>query len=298
MNNSVRKIAIVADSAIPFLRGVLEPWAAVRCLPGSAITPEEVRHADALIVRTRTRCDERLLAGSAVRLVATATIGTDHIDLPWCAARGIEVANAPGCNAPAVGQYVFGSVGALLPGSLEGLTLGVVGVGHVGSLVARWGRSLGMRVMECDPPRQRAEGKSPRELLRLVNSFWNSWPYREDQANWGKQDYWAAPAQFLKKSGDCEDYAIVKYFTLKELGIAPDSMRIVILRDTIRNLAHAVLVVYLDDEAYVLDNLSNVVQPHTRLRNYSPQYSVNEHGRWTHIRGRPAGAAGGRGKTP
>ena len=146
--------------------------------------------------------------------------------------------------------------------------------------------------------RQRAEGKSPRELLRLVNSFWNSWPYREDQANWGKQDYWAAPAQFLKKSGDCEDYAIVKYFTLKELGIAPDSMRIVILRDTIRNLAHAVLVVYLDDEAYVLDNLSNVVQPHTRLRNYSPQYSVNEHGRWTHIRGRPAGAAGGRGKTP
>lgn len=146
--------------------------------------------------------------------------------------------------------------------------------------------------------RQRAEGKSPREVLRLVNSFWNSWPYREDQVNWGKQDYWAAPAQFLKKSGDCEDYAIVKYFTLKELGIAPDSMRIVILRDTIRNLAHAVLVVYLDDEAYVLDNLSNVVQPHTRLRNYSPQYSVNEHGRWTHIKGRPAGAAGRRGKTP
>lgn len=146
--------------------------------------------------------------------------------------------------------------------------------------------------------RQRAEGKSPRELLRLVNSFWNSWPYREDQANWGKQDYWAAPAQFLKKSGDCEDYAIVKYFTLKELGIAPDSMRIVILRDTIRNLAHAVLVVYLDDEAYVLDNLSNVVQPHTRLRNYSPQYSVNEHGRWTHIKGRPAAAAGRGRKTP
>lgn len=146
--------------------------------------------------------------------------------------------------------------------------------------------------------RQRAEGKSPRELLRLVNSFWNSWPYREDQANWGRQDYWAAPAQFLKKSGDCEDYAIVKYFTLKELGIAPDSMRIVILRDTIRNLAHAVLVVYLDDEAYVLDNLSNVVQPHTRLRNYSPQYSVNEHGRWTHIKGRPAGAAGRGRKTP
>ena len=139
--------------------------------------------------------------------------------------------------------------------------------------------------------KKQAEGKSPSELLRLVNSFWNSWPYREDQANWGKPDYWAIPSQFLKKSGDCEDYSIVKYFTLKELGIDPDSMRIVVLRDTIRNLAHAVLVVYLNGEAYVLDNLSNVVMPHTRLRNYSPQYSINENGRWTHIKGRQAGAA-------
>lgn len=139
--------------------------------------------------------------------------------------------------------------------------------------------------------KKKAEGKSPLEILRLVNSFWNTWPYREDQANWGKQDYWAIPDQFLQKSGDCEDYSITKYFTLKELGIDPDSMRIVVLRDTIRNLAHAVLVVYLDGEAYVLDNLSNVVLPHTRLRNYSPQYSINEHGRWTHIKGRPAGAA-------
>ncbi len=143
--------------------------------------------------------------------------------------------------------------------------------------------------------RQRAEGKSQRELLRLVNAFWNKWPYREDQVNWGKPDYWATPAQFLQKSGDCEDYAIVKYFTLKELGIDANNMRIVVLRDTIRNLAHAVLVVYLNGEAYVLDNLSNVVQPHTRFRNYSPQYSVNENGRWAHIKGRPA-AGGPRGR--
>ena len=138
--------------------------------------------------------------------------------------------------------------------------------------------------------KQRAAGKSPLETLKVVNSFWNTWPYREDMVNWGKPDYWAIPAQFLKKSGDCEDYAIAKYFTLKELGIPPEDMRIVVLRDTIRNLAHAVLVVYLDGEAYVLDNLSNVVQPHSRLRNYNPQYSVNENGRWTHIKGRPAGA--------
>ncbi|MDE6734019.1 MAG: transglutaminase-like cysteine peptidase [Desulfovibrio sp.] len=143
--------------------------------------------------------------------------------------------------------------------------------------------------------RDRAQGKSPRDVLKLVNTFWNTWPYREDVVNWGKPDYWAVPAQFLKKSGDCEDYAIAKYFTLKELGIPPEDMRIVVLRDTIRNLAHAVLVVYLDGEAYVLDNLSNVVQPHSRLRNYVPQYSVNENGRWTHIKRRPAGTAKARG---
>ncbi len=209
-------------------------------------------------------------------------------------------APAPAASAPASGASrgikLFGTVEfrrplSTLPGWLDVLER------NAASPIFRPDRQFN-RSTTWAQLRQRAEGKSPRELLRLVNSFWNSWPYREDQANWGRQDYWAAPAQFLKKSGDCEDYAIVKYFTLKELGIAPDSMRIVILRDTIRNLAHAVLVVYLDDEAYVLDNLSNVVQPHTRLRNYSPQYSVNEHGRWTHIKGRPAATAGRGGKRP
>lgn len=132
--------------------------------------------------------------------------------------------------------------------------------------------------------RGQANGKNSLAQMQLVNYFWNTWPYREDQANWGKPDYWAIPAQFLNKSGDCEDYAIAKYFTLKELGFDPAKMRIVVLRDTIRNLAHAVLAVYLDNDVYILDNLSNVVLPHSRLKNYSPQYSVNEYGRWSHIR--------------
>lgn len=130
------------------------------------------------------------------------------------------------------------------------------------------------------------EGKPLAEQMKIVNSFWNAWPYKEDMVNWGMQDYWEIPAEFLKKSGDCEDYAIVKYFTLKELGVDPKNMRIVVLRDTIRNLAHAVLVVYTDGDAYVLDNLSNVVPSHRRLSNYSPQYSVNEYGRWTHLKGK------------
>ncbi|MFT4300950.1 MAG: transglutaminase-like cysteine peptidase [Desulfovibrio sp.] len=134
--------------------------------------------------------------------------------------------------------------------------------------------------------KEKAKGKNPMDLLRYVNSFWNTWPYKEDIVNWGVEDYWAIPAEFLKKSGDCEDYAIVKYFTLKELGIPSENMRIVVVRDTVRNLAHAVLAVYLNGDAYILDNLSNAVLPHSRIRQYSPQYSVNEVGRWAHLKGR------------
>lgn len=136
-----------------------------------------------------------------------------------------------------------------------------------------------------DWPKLRAHcsGKHGLDLLRAVNSFWNGFRYVEDSRNWGKPDYWACPAEFLRKSGDCEDYAIVKYFTLKELGISVDRMRIVVLKDTIRNLAHAVLVVFIGEEGFVLDNLSNAVLSHSRLSNYSPQFSVNENGSLRHV---------------
>ncbi len=135
--------------------------------------------------------------------------------------------------------------------------------------------------------KSRAAGKKGIELLRFVNTFWNTWPYREDILNWKVEDYWEIPAEFLERSGDCEDYSIAKYFTLKELGVSPEKMRIVVLRDTVRNLAHAVLAVYMDGDAFILDNLSNAVLSHKRLRQYTPQYSVNESGRWAHIKARP-----------
>lgn len=149
---------IIIESNIPFIRGLLEPYATVTYLPSADITPEAVRDADAIFVRTRTRCDAALLGGSRVKFVATATIGTDHIDLPWCASHGIEVANAAGCNAPAVAQYVLSCALRLANRPIEQYTLGIVGVGHVGSIVERWARALQMRVMLCDPPRQQAEG--------------------------------------------------------------------------------------------------------------------------------------------
>lgn len=148
---------LIADRDIPFLEGVLDDWFDVCRLPGREIGPGDVRDASALLVRTRTRCNASLLEGSAVRLVATATIGTDHIDMRYCAKHGITVASAPGCNAAAVAQYVGAALHAL---SLDrqDATLGVIGVGHVGSLVAEDGRRAGMRVLLSDPPREAAEG--------------------------------------------------------------------------------------------------------------------------------------------
>lgn len=151
---------IVVEANIPFIRGVFEPYATVSYLPPEAITPEAMSSADALVTRTRTRVDSALLASSPCAMVTSATIGLDHVDLPWCQSRGIEVANAPGCNAPAVAQYVLSSILHLHPSPLTGLTLGVVGVGHVGSIVARWGEQLGMRVLLCDPPRAEKEGSA------------------------------------------------------------------------------------------------------------------------------------------
>lgn len=153
-------VEIVVESNIPFIHGVFEPYATVSYLPPEAITSGAMSRADALVTRTRTRVDSALLGSSPCSIVASATIGLDHVDIPWCQSHGIEVANAPGCNAPAVAQYVLSSILHLHPGSLAGCTLGVVGVGHVGSIVARWGELLGMRVLLSDPPREEAEGSA------------------------------------------------------------------------------------------------------------------------------------------
>ena len=149
---------IVCDNKIPFLRGALEPYAEVVYLPGKETTAELVKDADALITRTRTACNASLLEGSKVRVIATATIGFDHIDTAWCEAHGIIWRNAPGCNSWSVKQYVTALLVALAQKrglKLDGMTLGVVGVGNVGSKVAEAAEILGMKVLLNDPPRER-----------------------------------------------------------------------------------------------------------------------------------------------
>jgi len=152
---------IVIDEKIPYLQGAFEPWADVVYSPGRAIDAQMVADADALIVRTRTRCDQRLLAGSKVKIVASATIGFDHLDTAWLEKAGIRWVNAPGCNSGSVMQYITAALFLLASKhslDLSSLTLGVVGVGNVGSKVVRAAKAIGMKVLQNDPPRQRRGG--------------------------------------------------------------------------------------------------------------------------------------------
>ena len=115
------------------------------------------------------------------------------------------------------------------------------------------------------------------------NSYFNKQPYRQDSEVYGVNEYWATPDEFLRMSGDCEDYAIAKFFALRQLGFDAETMRIVILWDEIRGIGHAVLAVYQTDKILILDNLSELIVPHERYRHYIPQYSMNESSRWAHI---------------
>ena len=152
---------VIIDSAIPFIRGVVEPYAEVVYCKGAEIDSSIVRDADALVVRTRTECNKELLRDSRVRFIATATIGRDHIDEEYCRKAGIDVASAAGCNARGVLQWVAAALKHIVESDgkhPEEYTLGVVGVGNVGSLVVEYARHWGFRVLMCDPPRKEREG--------------------------------------------------------------------------------------------------------------------------------------------
>jgi len=152
---------IIADEQVPFLEGITEKHARITRMPGNLIDKQAIRNANALLVRTRTVCSASLLENSRISFIGSPTIGTDHIDMDYCASAGIVVANAPGCNAEAVMQYVFTALVAWAGShicDLRNKTLGIVGVGNVGKKVAALASHLGMRTILNDPPRAEAEG--------------------------------------------------------------------------------------------------------------------------------------------
>lgn len=156
------KIKIVADSKIPLLKGVFESCADIVYLPPSEIINENIKDADALLIRTRTKCNSKLLDGTKIKFIATATIGYDHIDTSYCESKNIKWMNAPGCNSTSVMQYVASVLVTLCKIKnidLSKMIIGIVGVGNVGSKIAQLAESLGMKVLLNDPPRERKEEK-------------------------------------------------------------------------------------------------------------------------------------------
>ncbi len=127
-----------------------------------------------------------------------------------------------------------------------------------------------------------AAGLDRRSTLETVNRFFNRWPYRKDRRAYGVVEHWASPDEFLVRSGDCEDFAIAKFFALRQLGFADDDLRIVVLYDWLRRIPHAVLAVRVDGDILILDNVTNHILSHTRIRYYEPRTSMNESGKWRH----------------
>ena len=164
---------IIIDDKIPYIRGAFEDVAEVIYLPGSKTTAEIAKNADAIVTRTRTICNEKLLAGSSVKFIATATIGYDHIDTDYCDAAGIKWTNAPGCNSKSVEQYIASALMVLAETKklkLKDLCIGIVGVGNVGSKVAKICEIFGMKVLLNDPPRERAEGSDKFVSLETIKN--------------------------------------------------------------------------------------------------------------------------------
>lgn len=127
------------------------------------------------------------------------------------------------------------------------------------------------------------QGRSRDIAIMNVNQFANAFQPVDDKQNWQKQDYWASPVEFIQKSGDSEDFAIFKFSSLREIGIQNEDMRIVIVKDALRNTEHAVVAIYQNSDITILDNIYDNPRSHSKLSQYIPVYSMNETNRWIHI---------------
>ncbi len=139
------------------------------------------------------------------------------------------------------------------------------------ALVAAWQKELeGMRHLSAP------------EKIRAVNNYINAIKYIDDKKVWGKSDYWATPIEFMARGGDCEDYAIAKFASLRALGFSSEQLRVAIVKDKIKNIAHAVLIVYTEDGAFVLDNQNKRVENAAQVSRYQPIFSLNSSSWWLH----------------
>ncbi len=194
---------VIVDNKIPFIKEAIEKIAdEVVYAPGKDFTPSLVKDADALIIRTRTHCNRGLLEGSKVKFIATATIGFDHIDTEYCREAGITWTNAPGCNSASVAQYLHLSLILLQESkgiNLSEATIGIIGVGNVGSKVVKVAQELGMRVLLNDLPREDKEGKQNFSSLQTLAKECNVLTFHVPLYKEGKyRTYHLADAAFFQ----------------------------------------------------------------------------------------------------
>lgn len=158
-----KQLSIIIDNKIPYIYGILEPFAKITYITGSKICNKDLINCNALIIRTRTICNAELLEGTAVKFIATATIGFDHIDTEYCKSKDIFWTNAPGCNSVSVLQYISSALMYISQQynlNLSEKTIGIIGVGNVGRKIANFCNIIGIKVLLNDPPRERLEGKT------------------------------------------------------------------------------------------------------------------------------------------
>ncbi len=129
---------------------------------------------------------------------------------------------------------------------------------------------------------QSLKNSSTRDQIAAVNDYINYVSYVEDSRNYGTSDKWATPIEFLAKGGDCEDFAIAKYASLRALGFSTDQLRIAIVQDKIKNIPHAVLIVYTEQGTYVLDNQDKRLRSSAEVTRYKPVFSINATYWWLH----------------
>ncbi len=206
--NREDSMKIVIDEKIPYIKETLVKMGhSVTELPGNTISRENLREAEALFVRTRTKCNASLLDGTAVRFIGTATIGYDHIDKEYCKEHGIVWANAPGCNANAVLQYVESSIFCWMKSKgycAKDITLGIVGVGEIGSRIARWAGNIGIKCLLNDPPRA-SKGETGFCSLDEIAATCNVITFHTTLNRSGDFPSWhLADSRFMQKLRNCK----------------------------------------------------------------------------------------------
>jgi predicted transglutaminase-like cysteine proteinase len=172
-----------------------------------------------------------------------------------------------------VGLGLDGITGMKLPGGLEAAPQWQRALMRRDEITSvSWGGDLAALSREPRPAQ-----------IKAVNYIVNQVPYREDSEAWGVEDYWATPKEFFARGGDCEDYAVAKYFALRALGFPASELFVLVLRDELRATTHAVLLVITPRDALILDNRQNRIVPWRELRNYRPIYWVNETSGWLQV---------------